>query len=154
MGLRATYRAAEDRMALFLDGNVETTACWVSRRQWLGLLHRLVNTVLTEDGIEPTSAQPRRPTRKTDTTDATQAVLVKSIRVQQSQEQITLLFTLGTSVRSVKLNAKQLIALTAMLEKQATLAGWDAPAALRRYQAVSMTRDALDKASGHSKDFS
>jgi hypothetical protein len=56
---------------------------------------------------------------------------------------------LGTSVSSIKLNAMQLAALTELLEKQATLAGWDAPATLSTYEAASRTRDALDKARGH-----
>jgi hypothetical protein len=64
-----------------------------------------------------------------------------------------LFITLGPLVHSVKLNATQLASLKALLQKQANLAGWDAPAALRRYQAASLTRDALDKASGPSKDF-
>lgn len=153
MSLRAFYRATEDRIELFLGDETETTVCWVSRRQWLGLLHRLVNMVLTEDGIKATSARTRRHNLQPTSKHTSDAGLVKSIRVQQTQEQMTLFFSLGTSVRSVKLNATQLRALTALLEKQASLAGWDAPAALRRYRAASMTRDALGKASGQSKDF-
>jgi hypothetical protein len=80
MGMRVSHQAAEDRMALFLDGKAETTACWASRRQWLVVLHRLVNTVLTEDGIVPTPAQPR-PNRQTAFTHPTHAGLVNSIRV-------------------------------------------------------------------------
>jgi hypothetical protein len=73
MGLRASYQAAEDRMVLFLDGTTENAACWVSLRQWLGLLHCLGNSVLTDVGIDPplhiqdnaTANQPQRiqPTR-------------------------------------------------------------------------------------------
>ena len=152
MGLRAAYRAAEDRMELFLDGETETTACWVSRRQWLGLLHRLEHTVLTEEGVERPSAPRQRLARPGAASEPTHAGLVKSIRLRQTPDQLTLFFTLGPSVRSVKLNAPQLAVLTALLQKQANLAGWDAPAALRRYQAASLTRDALEKASGPSKD--
>jgi hypothetical protein len=152
MGLRASYEAAEDRMVLFLDGKAGTTACWVSRRQWLGLLHRLVNTQLTEASTEPASAQRQKIIRPDALTPAVHAGLVKSIHVQQTREQLTLFFTLGSTVRSIKINATQLAGLTALLRKQATLAGWDAPAALRRYHAASLTRKALSKASGTSKD--
>lgn len=152
MGLRAVYRAAEDRMELILGGETETTACWVSRRQWLGLLHRLVNTQLSEADTDQASAQRQRTTRQDASTPALHAGLVKLIRVQQSREQLTLFFTLGSTVRSIKINATQLAGLTALLQKQANMAGWDASAALRRYKAASLTRKALSKASGPSKN--
>ena len=152
MGLRAAYRAAEDRMELFLDSKTETTACWVTRRQWLSLLHRVVHTVLTEERGERPSAPRRRSSRLAAGPLATNSGLVKSFRVRQTPDQITLFITLGPSVRSIKFNATQLDALKEMLQKQSNLAGWDAPAALRRYQAANLTRDALEKASGASKD--
>jgi hypothetical protein len=153
MSLRAAYRTAEDRMELFLESDTETTACWVTRRQWLGLLHRVVHTVLTEERVKRHSAPRGRAARSVAATQATHAGLVKSLRVRQTPDHITLFITLGPLVHSVKLNATQLASLKALLQKQANLAGWDAPAALRRYQAASLTRDALDKASGPSKDF-
>lgn len=151
MGLRAAYRAGEDRIELFLDSETDTTACWVTRRQWLSLLHRVVHTLLTE-GVERPSAPRRRAARSAAGPLVTHAGLVKSLRIRQTPDQITLFITLGPSVRSININATQLDDLKAMLQKQSNLAGWDAPSALRRYQAASLTRDALKKASGPLKD--
>lgn len=146
MAMRAVYRATEDRIELFLEGENQATACWLTRRQWLGLLHQLKHTVLCEHKAEaaPIIAPILPPS--TTSSPVIQAGLVSAIRVRQQPEQLTVLLTLGESVRAIALNAKQLKALIAMLQKQADIAGWDAALAMRRYQAASLTQELLVKA--------
>ena len=146
MAMRAAYRAVEDRIELFLEGENHCTSCWLTRRQWLGLLHQLKHTVLCEHKAEAAPLKSPASPAYSASVQVTEAGLVSAIRVRQKPAQLTVLLTLGESVRAIALNAKQLKALIAMLQKQADIAGWDAALAMRRYQAASLTQELLEKA--------
>ena len=146
MSLRAVYRATEDRIELFLDSENQATACWLTRRQWLGLLHQLKHTVLCEHNIEAAPAIAPISPPLTRSSPVSHLGLVSAIRVRQQPEQLTVLLTLGESVRAITLNAQQLKALITLLQKQAEVAGWDAALAMRRYQAARLTQELLVKA--------
>lgn len=149
MGLRAKYDPGEDRMRLALEpGEGPPLAFWVTRRQWLGLLHTLAglpvpeNTEAEEAGVTVPSSRQHR----LSLAEATVPTVLQAIRLRRQAGGIKLaLITAGQSV-AVDLPHAGIVQLQAMLRQQAERAGWDVDAGLARLSAASLADAAMKKA--------
>lgn len=160
MALQAKYDPQEDRMRLTLHADEgKRHVFWVTRRDWLGLLHTLTDddamgappatgsaaggtagsTIATGAG----RALRRAPAGDNDV----QPIPLQGIRLRRLADGVKLVFVTPGQGVGIKLPATGVAQLQAVLQQQAERAGWDTAAALARLNAHRLTRAAMKKAS-------
>jgi len=149
MALRAKYDPKQDRMLLTLHpAEGEPHAFWVTRRQWLGLLHAM--TDLPALAAEP-DAPPRPPSRQRRLSanvneTPPEPIPVRGIRLRRLTDGVKLIFVTGVQGVGVDFSTAGVAQLRAMLQQQAERAGWDVGAALARLNAATVANAAMKKA--------
>lgn len=130
---------------LLLPGEGLPQSFWVTRRQWLGLLHALATLPPTVAPAPPPSRQRRLSTRA----EAGQVapLPLQAIRLRRLAEGVKLVFVTGKAGVSATLSNAGVAQLQDLLRQQAERAGWDAKAALARLHAGAMASAAMRKAS-------
>ena len=152
MAFQAKYIPREDRMRVTLrppEGDVRSF--WVTRRQWLDVLHELDE--LGEAQGEPREEVPQPPEerRKRAMEPVPEPIALQSLRLQRSERGAKLLFATGGG-RGASFNLPQpaLPRLRQLFQQQAEQAGWDPAAALDRLGALDLAGEVVRKAKGSS----
>lgn len=146
MGLQSKYDLQTDRMRLTLQlANGALRAFWVTRRQWLGLLHAV--TVLPQSASAEAPPLPRTKKALTAKALIPAPIPVEAIRLRQLAEGVKLVFAAADKGVAISLQEPGLQQLQQMLLQQAERAGWDVSAALARLNAQGLARAAMRKAS-------
>ncbi len=146
MDLQAQYDPQEDRIRLTLyPADAVPRAFWVSRRQWLDLLHMLLALPQAEGGKTPAPPRAKGAPALADV-PLPKAVAVQAIRLRRLARGMKLVFVAGAEAVALTLQDEGLRRLRQMLQQQAERAGWDTGAALVRLNAQDMARAAVSKA--------
>ncbi len=147
MSLHARYDLKEDRMLLTVQPHPSApVAIWVTRRQWLNLMHALPKfaPALAGGSAAADAAPPPHSRRKRAPAGAAEPVLLSALRLAAQPAGVRLIFVIGEQAVSMDFTAEGVAQLQAMLTQQAERAGWDAVAALERLDAASLA-DAVMK---------
>jgi len=145
--LQAQYDAREDRMRLTLHpAAAEPRSFWVTRRQWLELLHALAALPLP-DAVEPASeSSVPVGARKARALEVPPATPVREIRLRRTPAGARLAFVAGPEGATLALPPAGVRRLILMLQQQADRAGWDPQAALARLNARDLAGATVSKA--------
>lgn len=128
-------------------GDGAPRAFWVTRRQWLGLIHALA--ALPHEPGGAIDAPPQIKKRLPAAADISLPVPlpVQGIRLRRLAQGVKIVFVAGDQGAAISLEGQGLHQLRQMLRQQAERAEWDAGAALARLNAQGMARAAMRKAS-------
>ncbi len=146
------YDPKQDRFKLLITlPTGDESTCWVTRKQWLGLAHRLQHTELlpelkygqqsdkknTEDAAEDAKSQSENSledSRKPSQDRASTPRLTDSIGVVKIEEGVRVRFVQADKVDNIviTLSPAELEQFYDLLVSQAGVAGWDLPAGLGR----------------------
>lgn len=145
--LRAQYDAREDRMRLTLHPvDAEPRSFWVTRRQWLELLHALAALPLP-GAVEPASeSSVPAGGRKAPALAVPPATPVQDIRLRKTPAGVRLAFVAEPEGATLALQPEGVRRLILMLQQQADRAGWDPQAALARLDARDLAGATMSKA--------
>jgi hypothetical protein len=164
MSIKAKYLPQVDQMHIALTFGEMVQYFRVTRRQWLSLLYRLGNSSEVSEtklagstGVATTSvpSPPPEPpvpfiasspclvSPSAPAPDA--APILQAIRIQRHHDLVRLVFVLGEQGIFLDVDTTHRTKLIALLENQAVLAGWDAPAALERLHAAQLEQASVRK---------
>ncbi len=148
MALHSKYDPQQDRMRLILrPAQGPLRAFWITRRQWLGLLHALSGAAPAA-AAPPGKAPPLAPPKPAVSPDslAVAAVPLQGMRLRRMAGGVRLLLVADGDTVSLDLPAAAIVEVQSMLRQQAERAGWDTEAALARLGAASVASAALKRA--------
>lgn len=147
MALQAKYDPREDRMRLTLHpAEGDPHVFWVTRRQWLGLLHALAGVPAGEAKQESAAAPASRQRRLFAHDPERKPIPLQGIRLRRLANGVKLVFVPGAQGVGVDLTPEGVAQLRAMLWQQAERAGWDVTVALARLDAATLANAALKDA--------
>ncbi len=153
MGLQAKYDARADRMLLTVQAAEGTpVAIWVTRRQWLNLLHALPGFMpasaegAAAAGTNSAATEPPARRERRQFAPAGEPVELQSLRVVPLDAGVKVIFVIGEQAVGVEFTEAGVQQLLAMLQQQAERAGWDASAALARLDAALLANAAMKNA--------
>lgn len=147
MNLQARYDPREDRMRLTLHpAEGDPHVFWVTRQQWLGLLHALAGVPAGE--AKPTfAAAPASHQRRLSAAEpGAEPIPLQGIRLRRLANGVKLVFNPGAQGVGLDLPPQRVAQLRAMLWQQAERAGWDVAVALARLDATTLANAAIKDA--------
>jgi hypothetical protein len=148
MALQARYDPQQDRMRLILrPAEGPLRAFWVTRRQWLGLLHALSagQPAAAEQAAPALPPKPRQLANSPESL-APEPVPLQTIRLRRMAEGMKLMLVIDKNVVTLDIPAAGIVQVQAMLRQQAERAGWDTDAALARLSAAREANTAVERA--------
>ncbi len=123
-------------------------AIWVTRKQWLNLMHALqkLAPAVGEGAGEAGAARPPGPRPRRPPTGVAQPVLLSTLRLVAQPAGARLIFVIGEQAVSMDFTAEGVAQLQSLLSQQAERAGWDAGPALERLDAATLADAAMKNA--------
>ncbi len=148
MGVQAKYDPKEDRMLLSLEyGDGSTRIFWLTRRQWIGMMHEMAALKLVpkdEAATEPPKKSAPKPLPPQPS-----ATMVESVKLRKQDQGARVVFSVGEEQGvGVTLAGDGLAGFHRLLEQQAERAGWDPRAGIERLNAGVVARNLMRKARG------
>jgi hypothetical protein len=120
---------------------------WVTRRQWLALLHAVLALSLPDEAAPDASAPVPGAKKRLPAVAVDKAIPVQALRLRPTADGgAKLAFVVGENGAAMSLQPPGLHRLKHMLLEQAERAEWDAVAAMDRLGARKIAGDALNKA--------
>lgn len=144
MNLHAKYDMKEDRVRFTLHlANDVNHILWITRRQWLGLLHSV--SLLLPNTTEAVVSNPRKQSAPKPI-EAALPVLVQGIRLKRLTNGVRIIFQKDTQNIAITLGDIGLRQLRDMLLQQSEYIDWDVMAAMTRLKAQNLAQQAMRKA--------
>ena len=134
-------------MQLTLDpADAVPRSYWITRRQWLELLHALAALPLPSAGDQVAEPPKQEGGRIGPAQDALPATPLQDIRLRKTPTGIRLAFVADPESATLVLQAEGIRRLIQVLQQQSERAGWDPQSALARLQARDLAGATLRKA--------
>ncbi len=149
MSLHAKYDLHADRMLLTVQPpEGAPVAIWVTRKQWLNLMHALPKVVPAsgDEGDGTLAVHAPRPRPRRTPSGVAEPVELSALRLIALQAGARLIFVLGEQAVSMDFSPEGVAQLQSLLSQQAERAGWDAAAALERLEAALLVDAAMKNA--------
>jgi hypothetical protein len=149
MGVQARYDPKEDRMLLSLEyGDGTARTFWLTRRQWIGMMHEMAALKLVPADEAPAEPPPKKNAPR-PLAPQPEATMVQSVKVRKQEEGARLVFAVGEDQGvGMTLPAERLASFHRLLEQQAERAGWDPRAGVERLSAAVVARNVMRRWKG------